>query len=203
MGICYIIGAGECNNIDFVKDKDDYIICADGGLGYARKFGITPDLIVGDFDSFGSVPTDGSVIILPCEKDVTDMHYAVMNGLEKGYSNFRIYGALGGRIDHSLGNIQLLMYITDNGGNAFLVGNEFDITLLKNSKIMFNGKCGKYISVFSYTSESKGVTIKGLKYELTDAVLTNNNPLGVSNEFTDDIASVEVLDGALLITIQK
>ena len=203
MGICYILGAGECNKVDFIKEKNDFVICADGGLEYAEKFGITPDLVVGDFDSLGRKPELNQVIVLPKEKDDTDTHYAIKKGFEKGYTNFLLYGMLGGRIDHSLANIQLLVYILNHGGSAVLKGDEFDVTAVKNGKIMLNGNKGNYVSVFSHTPLSNGVGIHGLKYEVDDFVLFSDNPLGVSNEFTGSDATVEVKDGILIVTVQK
>ena len=204
MGTCYIIGAGECNSLDFIKEEKDVIICADGGLKYAEKYGYIPDCIVGDFDSYGSTPSSlKNVIVLPKEKDETDSFYAVKMGFELGFEEFRLYGMLGGRIDHTLANIQLMMYIVDNGGNAVLIGNDYDVYLIKNGMFMFNGPKGKYISVFSYSPKSEGVTIKGLKYEVNNISFTNNNPLGVSNEFIGEIATVEVREGVLLVAVEK
>lgn len=203
MGVCFVIGAGECNGLDFEKTENDFVICADGGLRYAEKFGVAPDLIVGDFDSYGSVPSACSVIALPREKDETDTHYAVKIALERGYNQFRLYGMLGGRIDHTLANIQLLMYITEKGGSAVLVGDDYDITIVKNNRLKLNGLKGKYVSVFSYSPQSNGVTIKGLKYEVSDISFAYDNPLGVSNEFTDEEAFVEVKDGIVLIATEK
>ena len=203
MGVCLVIGAGECNGLDFEKTENDFVICADGGLRYAEKFGVAPDLIVGDFDSYGSVPSACSVIALPREKDETDAHYAVKIALERGYNQFHLYGMLGGRIDHTLANIQLLMYITEKGGSAVLVGDDYDITIVKNNRLKLNGQKGKYVSVFSYSPQSNGVTIKGLKYEVSDISFAYDNPLGVSNEFTDEEAFVEVEDGIVLIATEK
>lgn len=203
MGICYIIGAGQCSGLDIKKEKKDLIICADGGLSYAEKYKIVPDIIIGDFDSYGNIPAKGNVIVLPAEKDFTDTHFAVKTAIEKGYRRFRLYGMLGGRIDHTLANIQLLKYIVESNGEAVLVGDEFDVTMIKNSKLKLSGDKGNYVSVFSCIEKSCGVNIKGLKYEVTDFVLTDSNPMGVSNEFSDEEAVVEVADGLLLITIQK
>lgn len=203
MGICYIIGAGECKSLDFIKKENDLVICADGGLRYAEDFGIAPDITVGDFDSYGSHPVSVNVIKLPAEKDVTDTHYAVNTAFEKGYTSFRFYGMLGGRIDHTLANIQLLKLIKDKGGDGVLIGDDYDVFLVKNEKTVIKGKKGNYVSVFSYSEKSRGVTIKGLKYEVEDITLTDSNPLGVSNEFKEESAAVEVEDGVLLIALQK
>lgn len=203
MGICYIIGAGECGGMDFIPTENDYIICADGGLDYAEKYGVAPDLAVGDFDSCISKNIQVDYIKLPREKDETDTLYAVNIGFNKGFTEFRLYGMLGGRIDHTLANLQLLKYIKDKGGNACLVGDDYDVYLIKNESISLSGEKGKYVSVFSNSAQSNGVAIKNLKYEVYDFMLSDGYPVGVSNEFTDNCATVSVEEGELIITVQK
>lgn len=203
MGKCVIIAAGQCDKIDYIKSQGDFVICADGGLKYAQKFGIEPDLIVGDFDSYGKVPNGKEVVALPCEKDKTDTHYAIDCGFERGYNTFLLYGMLGGRVDHLFANLQLLSYVLNKGGTAVIVGDSFDITAIKNGGLCIKGEKGKYVSVFSFGEKSKGVTIKGLKYEVFNVAFSNDNPLGVSNEFGYEDAFVEVKDGILIIMCEK
>ena len=96
MKTCYIIGAGDVCDTDLVADKDDYIICADGGYEYRNMLGREADMVVGDFDSLGRIPEEENRIVLPCEKADTDMAVAVQEGFKKGYKNFVLFGALGG-----------------------------------------------------------------------------------------------------------
>ena len=134
---CYIFGAMPIDTFDFKINKDDIVIAADAGILNAEKFNITPDFIIGDFDSLGYTPTDSSTIVHPIEKDDTDTMLAVKLGLSKGYKNFRVFGGIGGRLDHTYANIQTATYIAENGGNAQFFGNKENLTVLKGSQISF------------------------------------------------------------------
>ncbi len=201
MAICHIVGAGDFTESSVSLDSDDYFICADGGYKFKDSFNKEPDLVIGDYDSLGFVPEEENKVVLPCEKYFTDMHFAVNEGLKKGYKAFRIYGAMGGeRQDHSLANIQLLHYIADLGGVGAIIDGKRIYSVIKDSIISLPQKDTGYISVFSLTDISEGVFIKGLKYELEDYNMKNTLAIGVSNEFIGKIASVSVRRGALLIT---
>ncbi len=204
MNICYIIGAGDVTTPDFKADRDDFIICADGGYSYKDLLGRECDCVVGDFDSFGSVPEVENKIVAPCEKDETDMMLAVDTGYSKGYRDFVLLGALGGeRSDHSVANIQLLHYITSKGGKATIIHGDENFTAFKNEKIILGEDLKGYISVFSLSDESRGVTLKNLKFTLENAVLNSFNPVGVSNEFIGEKAEISVKDGVLLVVYKK
>lgn len=198
-GICYIIGAGEVDKLDFVKNEDDFVICADGGLAYAEKNGIVPDLKVGDFDSFGSIPGGENVIVHPTEKDETDSYLAIQCGIERGYSEFVMYGMLGGRIDHSLANIQLLSYLANENKHGVLVGTNAEIEVIKDAEREFNSDEKGILSVFSFSDVSEGVTISNLKYEVEDVSISSSFPIGVSNEFIGKKGKVSVKNGTLLL----
>lgn len=198
MNTCYIIAAGDCRGLDFKKDETDYVICADAGYEYALKYGIKPDLLVGDFDSYGSVPQFESIVVHPCEKDETDTHLAINIGLEKGYKEFSLHGMLGGRLDHTYANIQLLSYLCENGARGTIYGDS-KITAVKNSMIAFGEENKGMISVFSFTPESKGIEISNLKYEVENFTLRSSYPMGVSNEFIGKNARISVKDGTLII----
>ncbi len=199
MSVCCIIGAGDCNNFDFVKHPGDMIIAADGGYNHLKKAGIAPDIVIGDFDSLGYIPDDISVIKLPVVKDVTDMYAAAEIGLEKDFEEFHIYGACGGRLDHTISNIQLAVSLTEKGKKCIIIDGETKITAVHNGTIEFAERNKGYISVFAHSDNCMGVTIKGLKYTVEDATLSNAFPLGVSNEFIGKNASVTVENGTLVI----
>lgn len=203
MGICYVVGAGECRKIDFKPSKDDLVIAADGGLRYLNEFGINPDIIIGDFDSLGESPQGENVYRLKPEKDITDMDAAVSIGEKKGYREFKLYGALGGRIDHSIANIQLISSLANRNVKAEIYGSDAYITAIHNGTVEFDLKQKGYISVFSHSDVCTGVSIEGLKYELNDAELKNIFPLGVSNEFTDKPSKITVKNGTLVIVITR
>jgi len=199
--ICYIIGAGDVpETVDIRATADDFIICADGGFRYNTLLGRMCDLVVGDFDSLGENPDFENKVLLPCEKDFTDMKVAVDEGLKRGYRSFVLFGALGGeRFDHSVANISLLSYICSkgadgeirHGGKIFKAFSDGEITLPS----CFKG----YVSVFSLCDESVDVTIKGLKYEVEDVNLRLDTPFGVSNEFTGEEARISVKKGRLMV----
>ncbi|MBR6567273.1 MAG: thiamine diphosphokinase [Clostridia bacterium] len=201
---CYIIGAGDVTKTDFTAEADDYIICADGGYRYKDLLGRECDCVVGDFDSFGSVPETENKIVAPCEKDETDMMLAVDTGYAKGYRDFILFGALGGeRWDHSVANIQLLHYIASKGGTGTIIHGDEIFTAFKDDTLILDEKLKGYISVFSLSDESRGVTLKNLKYTLENAVLNAFNPVGVSNEFIGEKAEISVKDGVLLVVYKK
>ena len=201
---CYIIGAGDITQPDFKADSDDYIICADGGYSYKNLLGRECDCVVGDFDSFGTVPETENKIVAPFEKDETDMMLAVDTGYAKGYRDFVLLGALGGvRSDHSVANIQLLHYITSKGGRATIIHGDEVFTAFKNEVLFLDENLKGYISVFSLSDESRGVTLKNLKYTLRNANLNSFNPVGFSNEFIGKRAEISVKDGCLLVVYKK
>lgn len=198
--ICYIIGAGTVDTGSYRAKKDDLIICADGGYKYSDILGRECDFVIGDFDSYGSIPEIRNKIVAPREKDETDMALAVKLGFEKGYDTFVIFGGLGGdRYDHSIANIQLLHCIAHLNGLGFLVEGDKIFTCIKNNSLNFSESCRGYLSVFSLTDMSRLVTLKNVKYELTNHTLYSRNVLGVSNEFTGEKAVVSVSDGVLLV----
>lgn len=196
-GICYIVGAGESFGISFAASPQDYVVAADGGYRYLQEADIVPNAVIGDFDSLKGIPKHPNVIQLKAEKDQTDLYEAMRLGLSKGYKRFIIYGGTGGRLDHTIANIQLLCELANLGCSGILMGQKQIITVIKNDTLQLTGS-GK-ISVFSLSSQSLGVTLKGLKYPLNNYTMTNRYPIGVSNEFTGAPASVSVKDGELLL----
>lgn len=197
--VCHLVGAGDFYGFNAGISADDIVIAVDGGYRVLNEKGIIPDYIVGDFDSLGVVPKGENVTVLPSEKDVTDMFTAINLGIEKGGIIFHIYGGTGGRLDHTIANIQLLSHFAEKGITLFFYGDGFAVTSVRNSGITLCGEIGKYISVFSLSDISEGVTLKGLKYELENNTLTSSFPLGVSNEFTVKTAEISVKNGILAV----
>lgn len=195
---CYIFGALEPKELYYIPENNDFVIAADKGLSVVEKLNIKPDHIIGDFDSLGFVPAGDNVIKLPVEKDDTDIGYAVKYALSKGCSDFVIYGGIGGQIDHTFANIQLCAYISKRGGRAVFVGDGVFVTAVTDSGLTFENASGR-VSVFSADTTSKGVCLRGFKYDLDNAVLSSDFPLGVSNEFIGKNATVSVEKGTLVI----
>ena len=200
MNICYIIGAGQLPQL-YIKKQNSFIIAADGG--YEKLGDVTPDIIVGDFDSLGFVPKGNNVITLPVKKDITDMQSAVDIGIEKEFKTFVMYGGTGGRPDHTFANYALLCYIAKKGLRGYLVGEDYVVTSIHNSAITLPIRNNGTVSVFSAEGVSCGVSITGLEYTLKDASLSFDNPLGVSNSFIGEEGTVSVKNGTLLVMWQE
>ena len=117
---CYIFGAGSFYGLDRCPRANDFIIAADGGWLACRKTGITPDLLLGDFDSLSTRPDFPNILRVPVEKDDTDTMLAVKTGLERGETEFHIYGGMGGRrTDHTIANFQALLYLARRGAQGW------------------------------------------------------------------------------------
>ena len=199
-GICYIVGAMPLEpELVPQLQEDDFLIAADGGYASLSASGVVPHLVVGDFDSLGGVPEHPNVHRLPCVKDDTDIGYAIKLGLEQGYTRFLLLGGVGGRLDHTIANLQLLDYLSCHGALGILAGGGYAATAITNRSFSFPASCSGYCSVFCQGGTARGVTLEGLKYSLTDGELAGNFPLGVSNEFTGIPARVSVQDGTLLL----
>ncbi len=203
---CIIVGAGECppGDLAFRRRADDLMIAADGGLAALQAAGVTPDLVLGDFDSFGSLPTGGNVIRLPCEKDDTDMAAAVNEGWRRGYRAFLLLGGLfGSRVSHTAANFQLLLGVARRGGAAELkCGATRAFALTAGQCWRFGSDKAGLISLFAAGGEAV-VTLKGLRYPLTRAPLHPYAPLGVSNAFTGRPGGVLVHAGALYVVLEQ
>ena len=197
---CYIIGAAPATLPAIEKRPCDLVIAADGGLNTCRKAGLVPDLIVGDVDSLGAVPTGEQVVTLPVEKDDTDTAHALHLARERGFSRFALFGVLGGeRMDHSFANFALAATAARAGCRCYLVGESTIVTAIHSGSISFPAGLAGDVSVFPFGGEAKGVTEEGLKYTLSHATLAGDCALGVSNTFTGEAARISVEDGTLLI----
>ncbi len=201
-----IFGAGEYYDETPRIPHDAFIVAADGGLDHTRELGLSADVIVGDFDSLqGGMPASGErTIALPPEKDDPDMLSALKIGWDHGARTFHIYGALGGRVDHTISNIQLMALLARHGGIGFLHGDGTVITAICDGELAFPAndvKPGRMVSVFSHSDIATGVSESGLKYELADATMSNTRVNGVSNEFLGGRpATIAVGHGTLIVT---
>ena len=194
--ICYIVCALPQRH-PFHPASGDLVIAADGG--YAQLGGVSADLVVGDFDSLGYVPAGETVVRHPARKDDTDTMLAARIGLERGYRAFLLLGGVGGRLDHTIANIQTLAFLRRSGARAALIGEGETITMLQNGRLRFRAGLTGAVSVFSYGAAAEGVYERGLSFALSDATLTHDNPLGISNAFTGEAAEISVRNGSLLV----
>ncbi len=198
-----IISGGEFFE-DISVNEDDYVMACDRGYLYAKQLNIKPDLVVGDFDSYDGIIDDSvNFIKYPSAKDDTDTMIAIKKMIEDGFEEIDIYCALGGRLDHLFANITAMVYGLKRGAKIRMIDKTTLITGVYNSKIELDRMQDSSLSVFSFTGISKGVTIKGGKYSLKYGQLTNDHPLGVSNEWEDDLVSISVEDGTLIVICSK
>lgn len=211
-GKCIVIGAGDLTIGRIPVTEEDLVIAVDGGLSYCSVLELEPDYILGDFDSVSEGEREAvealkqqipdRIIELPVQKDDTDMLAALKHGLLLGYRDFRIYGGTGGRFDHTLANIQCLLYLKNRGAVGYLVDGTGMILVIQNETVSFQPELEGYLSLFSLGKEARGVTIRGMKYPLTDDTISNDFPIGISNEFIGEQAAVSVKEGELVCMIQ-
>ena len=179
------------------RRADDLILCADAGYELAQRAGAEPDWIIGDFDS-AERPDAANVLIHPVIKDDTDTMLCVKYALEMGVRDFCIIGGLGGRLDHTLANLQTLIYLAERGASARLCDGNTCVRAVKDGGVRIARTGGK-LSVFALGGKCEGVYIRGAKYNLEDGVLTPDFPLGMGNDFAEDLAEIGVKKGTLLV----
>ena len=202
MGACVVFCAAAFDTLARPVEPEDYIIAADGGLRHTQALGLTPQETLGDFDSLGYTPSGANVF--PVEKDDTDSMLAVRRGLALGFREFLLYGSLDGpRLDHTVANFQTLQFLADRDAHGYLIGMDTMVTVVKNGCLQFPAGCAGTISVFCLGVPARGVTERGLYYTLEDGVLTSGFPLGASNHFTGEEASISVKDGSLLVLWER
>lgn len=202
-----IIVTAYVDNIEAVKGIKDFTSCiaADGGHLNASKIGLTPDIIIGDFDSSKSPCTSKAEIIsLPREKDLTDTEAALELAIEREFDEVVIIGGLGRRFDHTLANLGILAKYYDRLSHlAFLDGYNYVYMLAPGShKISKNilGTEYKYLGINSYSDCCKDLFIKGCKYPLNGFTLPKATSLGTSNEILSECAEISFSKGELIIT---
>lgn len=194
MGICHIIGAGDFFKEDLATNPEDLIIAADKGLLYLEK---DPDIIVGDFDSLGFVPQGKQVVKLQAQKDESDIFMCIQEGLARGYHDFRLYGAWGGeRFDHTIANVQLLLWLYQHGCHAILYAKNQKLQVCSRAVLEH---CTGYVSIFAF--EKCKVLLSGFLY--SGALdFSPEFPLGLSNEPTAH-AEINADKPVLVITEKK
>lgn len=200
---CVIVGGAKIGRYDLVRARlqkeNDFYICCDSGLKHRAALGIVPDLIVGDFDSHENPRLETETIVLPCEKDDTDTVFAVKEALRRGFQDFLLVGVIGGRLDHSLGNLSILLMLDAKGMTAAAIDDfsEMEILSGKPAKIDSRYAC---FSLLNITGTAQGITIKNAKYPLTDAEITCEYQYGISNEALPGMtAEVSIKRGRLLL----
>lgn len=180
----------------------DSIICADGGFQIAKKLGLKADLLIGDYDSMNQ-PIDQDVIKLPMEKDMTDSEAAIDLAVSRGASHITILGGLGGRFDHTMGNMGMLAkYCGKLEHMAFVDGQNY-VFMMEPGCIKVPKNPYRFLGIISYGASAAGVTLSGVKYPLKEHFLTDETTLGVSNEITSKEAEISFSKGRLLIILSR
>lgn len=182
------------------------IIAADHGLVTVDKLGISPDFIVGDFDSVpesvlrryreSSIPIE----TFPREKDKTDTQIAIEAALLHKATSIVLVGATGSRLDHTMANIHLLLLPLQLNIDACIMDECNKIYLRKESfQIVKQKQHGDYVSLLPFSGEVNGLTLLGFHYPLDRITLTAGCSLGISNEIIEEVAEVNFTNGTLLV----
>ena len=198
---CFIFSAGTFYGLRERPVPGDLCIAADAGYRACQQAGIVPDLLLGDFDSMDQPEDFVNVLRSPVEKDDTDTMLAVKTGLENGCKEFYLYGGTGGkRLDHTLANLQTLLYLRRRGARGYLYDDDFVWTVLENESLTIEKtvEWGLF-SAFCLGDRAEGIDEVGFQYPLKDAVLTPEFPLGVSNHILEPAATITVRKGALAV----
>lgn len=197
----YTGGEIDATNITERPVKGDLVIAADSGWNNAKALGVTPDLLLGDFDSLGkaNLPNGPEIYQVPAEKDLTDTQLGVEMALARGATELVIIGGLSGRLDHTLSNLAILAHLNEKRIPAIITDGQNRARFVRNSGALLPRGGFRYLSLIAADKQVKGVSVKGCKYPLTNAKLKNTYQYAVSNEIEGNCALVEVKKGGLYI----
>lgn len=198
---CFIFAAGTFYGLRERPVPGDLVIAADAGYRSCREAGITPDLLLGDFDSMDQPPDFPNVLRSPVEKDDTDTMLAVKTALDNGCKEIYLYGGTGGvRLDHTLANLQSLLYLRRRNARGWMYDRDFLWTVIENETLTVERTVEwGLLSAFCLGADASGVDEEGVQYPLKDAVLSAEFPLGVSNHILEPTARITVRKGALAV----
>ena len=208
----FVVSNGAIRDTGFLADQiirsdDPVIICTDGAAERMREIGRVPHMIVGDMDSIREETLSyfeekGSRIVkYPERKDETDTQIALECAFEMAPERIRIFGALGGRIDHALANIALLVMCEERGIDAKILDEECEIFVINDSCVI-EGRKGDTVSLLPLSSDVRGITLNGFEYPLTSATMEVGVPYGISNRLIGTRGTISVESGHLLVIRQ-
>ena len=199
---CVIVGGVNIGNYDCIRSsllEDDFIVFCDSGLKHLEALQANPGLIVGDFDSHDNPHLDVETIFLPCEKDDTDTVFAVKEAVKRGFDDFLLIGVVGARLDHTLGNVSILLYLDSIGKKGIIIDDYSEIEIVSNEPAYVEDSYA-FFSLINITGAAKDVTIENAKYPLEHAEITCEYQYGVSNEvIPGGTAKIIISDGKLLL----
>lgn len=199
-----IIGGAHIADYDRVKTylrDDDYAVFCDSGLKHLEALNIQPDLILGDFDSFQNPNLEIETIVLPCEKDDTDTFFAAKEMTRRGYDDFLLIGVIGGRLDHSLGNISILLHLDELGKQACIVDDYSEMSVISDQPVRISDDCD-YFSLLNVSGIAKGIEIQNAKYPLINGEIHCSYQYGISNEVLPGKEAVVSVDEGKLLLIK-
>ena len=201
----YVGGGIDPASITERPQKEDMTVAADSGWNNAELLGVTPQILLGDFDSIGrdTLPKAEEILQVPPEKDRTDTQLAVDLALSRGANDFVLIGGLSGRLDHTLSNLSILEYLAERGAHAVMTDGFNRVRCLRNTGALIARSAYTYLSFIVVGEVAKGVSVDGCKYPLKNAKLKRTCQYAVSNEITGNCALVEVRHGALLVVESK
>ncbi len=199
---CVIVGGADINNYEYIKcriQEDDFIVFCDSGLKHLEKLQAKPSLIVGDFDSHNNPHLDVETIVLPCEKDDTDTVFAVKEALKRGFEDFILIGVVGARLDHTLGNVSILLHLDSLGNKGKIIDDYSEMEIVSKEPAYIDDSYA-YFSLLNISGTAKGITIENAKYPLDNAEITCEYQYGISNEvLIGHTAIIKVNTGRVLL----
>ena len=204
MATCALVGATDFNAEDFLARREagefEYVIAVDAGFAHLEGIGVVPDMAVGDFDSLGYVPKCKRVSRHPVKKDKSDMELAMDKAVAWRYDELLVYGALGGRLDHTIANLQLFARFSERDVYVTGIGDSYAVRLLTGPDVFeLPPLASGTVSVFAANDCAQGVIERGMAYSLDDEPLSNRTSRGLSNELTGEPATVAVESGTLYV----
>ena len=198
------MGASTFNADRFMEmyesDAFDHIIAVDGGLRSLEEVGVKPNVALGDFDSLGYVPTGMRTVRFSKDKDKSDMELALKRAKSQRFDNVVVFGALGGRLDHTLANMGVFSKYSELGLKVTVIDDDTAVFFLTGPDI-FEAPAleSGVVSVFAMSDVTEGVFERGMKWDLDDVVLTNRESIGLSNELIGEAVMIGVEKGPICV----
>ena len=166
---CVIVGGADINNYEYIKSRlhnDDFVVFCDSGLKHLESLQVKPGLIVGDFDSHDNLRLDVETIVLPCKKDDTD---TVFEAVKRGFDDFLLIGVVGARLDHTLGNVYILLYLDFLGKKGYIIDDYSEMEIVSKEPAYIDDSYA-YFSLLNISGTAKEITLENAKYPIVMSV---------------------------------
>ncbi len=199
---CVIIGGADIGSYEKIRkelSQNDFYIFCDSGLKHMAPLGISPHLVVGDFDSHAKPDFPVETIVLPREKDDSDTVFAAKEGIRRGFEEFLLLGAAGRRLDHTLCNISVLLMLEKEGKNARLA-DDYSVMEIVSQEPKYVESKYPYFSLLNITGDARGITVENAKFPLENGSIPCEYQFGISNEvLAGKNARITLREGRLLL----